>query len=180
VELGGERIAGATATAAERRQAHDRLHGRLVGAAQLERDRAVETIVAWCGRPSSAAAPRPMGSDEVRALARQPGHTVGAHGVHHLALPALDDHDRRAEALESRLALERLLGGAVRDFSYPYGSVSAVAAGSARGAGYATAVTCRSAAMTAGEDPLLLPRVEVRPNVSDLDAFLRPFFERPD
>jgi len=119
-------------------------------------------VLAWSG----AAAPprvshRVMTAGEIRALAQRPGHAIGAHTVHHLALTCHDAATKRREIDDDRRALEHRLGRAVDLFSYPYGELDAETIAAVRDAGFRAAVTVESGAVAAGTNRLLLPRVEI-------------------
>jgi peptidoglycan/xylan/chitin deacetylase (PgdA/CDA1 family)/glycosyltransferase involved in cell wall biosynthesis len=117
---------------------------------------------------------RVMTTGELRALASRPGHTIGGHTTHHLALTHHRRHVKRREIADDKAALERAIGRPIGLFSYPYGDFDAETVAVVRKAGYRAAVTVESAAVLAGGDRLLLPRYEVptRERV-DLAARLR-------
>ena len=63
-----------------------------------------------------------MSWDELRALAKDPLVTIGAHTKSHLALGKLSEAQARAEMAESICAHRNAsLGAPCRHFSYPYG-----------------------------------------------------------
>ena len=155
------------ADAEARRRAHDRLHGHLVRAPLAE----LRDVMRQLARaiPSSSLGPRRrLDEAGLRALAGT-RHAVGAHGVHHLALSHHTEETVRQEVMESRVALERLLGRRVATFAYPYGDVSETAVEMAAAAGFEVAVTCEARAVTGRVDRLRVPRVEVKEG--PLDAF---------
>lgn len=94
---------------------------------------------------------------EVQSL----GFTIGSHSKSHLRLAQQDDACILAEARDSKLALEDLLGRRVDHFCYPYGSHDLRAVHAAAEAGYLTGTTCVRAAATPADDPLTLPRKAV-------------------
>jgi peptidoglycan/xylan/chitin deacetylase (PgdA/CDA1 family) len=61
-----------------------------------------------------------MSSDQVKQL-KDAGMDIGGHTVHHPILAKLDAVHARAEMLEGKLALERIIGSEVRLFAYPNG-----------------------------------------------------------
>src|SRR5690606_21435629 len=107
---------------AERRAAHERLHGMLVEATLAEREAIVELLQSIAGPAPGGV--RPMTADELLVLARMPGVSIGAHSVHHLSLARQPEEVVHREMSDSRAALERVLGRAVDDFAYPYGAVN--------------------------------------------------------
>ena len=86
------------------------------------------------------------------------GITIGSHSFHHIHLAEQDRQTIAAETADSKAALEDLLGTAVEDFCYPYGSHDRRCVEAVKAAGYATATTCQRAAATARFDPHALPR----------------------
>ena len=94
---------------------------------------------------------------EVQSL----GFTIGSHSKSHLRLAQQDDACILAEARDSKLALEDLLGRRVDHFCYPYGSHDLRTVHAAAEAGYLTGTTCVRAAATPADDLLTLPRKAV-------------------
>jgi peptidoglycan/xylan/chitin deacetylase (PgdA/CDA1 family)/SAM-dependent methyltransferase len=152
-----------TATSEERRHAHAVLHQLLVPAPLEERQRLLDVLAEWCGRPL---VPRPsersLLREELLRLAARPGHEVGAHTLHHLALSSQPLDVRRHEIAEGRAVLERVLGRTVSSFAYPFGDVDAVSVDLVGAAGFEAAVTCEEALVHPGAHPLRLPRFEIR------------------
>jgi peptidoglycan/xylan/chitin deacetylase (PgdA/CDA1 family)/glycosyltransferase involved in cell wall biosynthesis/SAM-dependent methyltransferase len=134
-----------------------------------------------CRRSGAAAVVRTthrvMTAAEIAQLARRAGHHIGAHTVHHLALPRHDEATKRAEIVDSKLALERLLDRPVDLFSYPYGDHDGATVGAVREAGFRGAVTVERATVTSGTNRLLLPRIEVTPDLcGSFPGFLQELF----
>jgi len=118
--------------------------GRLGGRAQ------------WLAEPGREI-PALLGAAEIKAL-RASGVTIGSHGVSHVRLAAATPDRRRRELIESKAALEDLLGAEVRHLCYPYGSFDLATVRAAAAAGYASATTCLRGAAVAADHPLALPR----------------------
>lgn len=102
----------------------------------------------------------------LRALARDPAVTIGAHTVSHPMLAKHAAEVARREIGQGRERIEAELGRPVRHLSYPVGDPTS--AGSrefaiARAMGFATAVTTRPGHLFAGhaDHPHALPRVSV-------------------
>jgi hypothetical protein len=105
-----------------------------------------------------------LDAEQLRALARHPSASVGAHTVSHRPLSLLSDAEAREELAGNRRFLEGLLDRAVTDLAYPYGNPAscgerefAVAAQT----GFRSAVTTRYGALIAADRDRLhaLPRV---------------------
>jgi peptidoglycan/xylan/chitin deacetylase (PgdA/CDA1 family) len=99
---------------------------------------------------------------EVAELATRPRHMIGAHGVHHLLLPAQTLDVRVRETAQSKARLEALLGRPVLAFAYPYGGFDAVTVEVVRAAGFRVAVTTTESLLLPCADPMRLPRHEIR------------------
>jgi peptidoglycan/xylan/chitin deacetylase (PgdA/CDA1 family) len=93
----------------------------------------------WIASGSGA---RMMTVEELRDLVSA-GFEIGAHSVTHPDFSRLDFEDCLREASESKLALEELLGTAVRTFAYPFCFYGPAAVAAVRAAGFDAAVTCQ-------------------------------------
>jgi peptidoglycan/xylan/chitin deacetylase (PgdA/CDA1 family) len=107
-----------------------------------------------------------LGWDELRALAREPDVSIGAHSVSHAILANCDATTAMREIADSKAVLERRLGQLIRHLAYPFGDPSAVSAREflfARQAGYATAATARPGHVFSNHAAHLhaLPRVSI-------------------
>jgi len=162
VTVGGQDLRMPTATAAERSDALTRLNRTAWPLDANARRQLVGDVKAWSGADGSPRAThRVVTGDEVRALASRPGHAVGSHTMHHLALTAQPMDTKRREVFEDKAALERLLQQRVRLFSYPYGDVDAETLTVVNSAGFLAAVTVEARLVSAGTNRLLLPRYEI-------------------
>jgi peptidoglycan/xylan/chitin deacetylase (PgdA/CDA1 family) len=114
----------------DRTYARETLHRGLVDASLADRNRAVDVLRRYVG--TRAGGRRPLVADEVAALARLPGVSIGAHTVNHLSLPRLAADAAMREMEDSREALERVLGRQVHSLAYPYGALDGAVADAAR------------------------------------------------
>lgn len=130
----------------------------------------LEEIAGLCRRaglePGTVAAELCLTWDELRALARDPAVTIGAHTLSHPMLAKHDADFARRELAESRSRIEAETGGCVRHLSYPVGDPTSAGARDfalARDLGFTTAVTTRPGHLFAGHAAHLhaLPRVSV-------------------
>lgn len=153
-----------TAGPGERDAAIMTLHGVLLHAGLDERERIVEEVVRWSGTTLPARMSHRLMTDiEILKLARRPKQTIGAHTTHNLLLSAHPLEVQREEVTRNRVDLERILGHRVATFSYPYGDLTAETVQVVRDASFEVAVTVEPALVRAGTDPLLTPRLEVKP-----------------
>jgi peptidoglycan/xylan/chitin deacetylase (PgdA/CDA1 family) len=113
----------------------------------------------WVGAGGDGAM---LDEDELRDLVRA-GWELGAHTMTHADLSQLDYEQCRREITQSRDALERRFGVAVRTFAYPFGRYGPAALAATRDAGLLAAVTTGSGswaryettrAMIGAADPL--------------------------
>jgi peptidoglycan/xylan/chitin deacetylase (PgdA/CDA1 family)/GT2 family glycosyltransferase len=87
---------------------------------------------------------------------------LGAHTRTHPELPTRTDDEVRAEISGSRQDLTAGLGSPVTTFAYPYGQLDERAVEAVAEAGFAGACTVEPRLASPQEDPLRVPRVEVR------------------
>jgi peptidoglycan/xylan/chitin deacetylase (PgdA/CDA1 family)/glycosyltransferase involved in cell wall biosynthesis len=172
IRVGEHEVSASTATVADRAaalEAINRAAWPLDAAARRQRG---SDILVWSGaRDCVRDSHRVLTADESRALARRPGHTIGAHTAHHLALTCHDANTACREIAGDRLALAGVVGRDVDLFSYPYGDYNHATVAAVREAGFRAAVTVRPGAVRAGTNRLLLPRLEIR--CADRDGFDR-------
>jgi peptidoglycan/xylan/chitin deacetylase (PgdA/CDA1 family) len=153
-------------SAGDRQALYAELHPRLMRAADARREAWLSALRRWAG-DDGAARPthRPLTADEVRRLAGHPLATVGAHGVTHTALAALDEDAERDEIAGSRRRLEAWTGRSVTTFSYPFGTRVDFTRRSVRlcrAAGFLKAAANRPGCAHRWTDPYALPRHVVR------------------
>jgi peptidoglycan/xylan/chitin deacetylase (PgdA/CDA1 family) len=121
-------------------------------------------VAAWSG---AGVSPRPthrvLTGSEIRALAGLPGHSIGAHTVHHLALTTHPAETKRQEVRDNKTALEQLLHRPVHLFAYPYGELDSDTLAVVHDARFHAAVTVEAGLVSAGTNRLLLPRFEMTP-----------------
>lgn len=108
------------------------------------------------GRPVE----RLLNAAELREM-QGAGMEIGSHSVNHVRLTELDDTRLQQELLDSRTALENLLGSAVTSFAYPFGACDARCAEGVRQAGYTAACTTRTGWALRDDDPYRLRRLTV-------------------
>lgn len=98
-----------------------------------------------------------MDEAAIRALQKEGVH-FGAHSMTHVRLALCDPKAARGEIFDSKARLEDLLGEAVPDFCYPYGSYNAQVAEMVAEAGYRSGLTCIRGAANYARNPFELPR----------------------
>jgi peptidoglycan/xylan/chitin deacetylase (PgdA/CDA1 family) len=96
----------------------------------------------------------------------------GAHTRTHLSLPETTEDQVDIEVRGSRKDLERTLETDVLTFAYPYGEYDDRAVETVAAAGFHGACTAYARRARVGDDPLLIPRIEIRGEDSLL-RFLR-------
>jgi len=135
------------------------LYHRLRALSDEQRRNALEDLSAQLGvRPEEPTARRALDPEELIRLAEGGLVEVGAHTVTHPVLPDLSPTGQRAEIVQSKSALERLLDRPVSMFSYPYGRFSPATAGLVREAGFACACTSTGDVAWRGSNRFELPR----------------------
>lgn len=108
----------------------------------------------WMARESGA---RMMTAGELRDLVSA-GFEIGSHTVTHPDLSKLGYETCLQEMVESRRALEGLLGAPVRTFAYPFCHYGPPALAAAKTAGFRAAVTCHG---RGSWNPYELPRAMI-------------------
>lgn len=98
-----------------------------------------------------------MTAEQVRCVADS-GIEVGSHGMHHRALPTVDETMLVQEVEHSRKILQDLVGSTVDGFCYPYGSCDKRITDTVRAAGYEYACATWSSGAC---DRYALPRTYV-------------------
>jgi peptidoglycan/xylan/chitin deacetylase (PgdA/CDA1 family) len=102
-----------------------------------------------------------LSADEVGTL-RSRGLDFGAHTRTHRDLPEAPDAVVFEEVVSSRTELEAALGTPVETFAYPYGRVDRRVVAAVREAGFDSACTTDPRLAQLDDDPLLLPRIEIK------------------
>lgn len=177
-ELCGLRSDLPARTNAQKQRAFDALYRHLFAAPQETLHQAVARLAGAAGVGTGGhAGELCLSWDELRALSRVPGVTIGAHTLTHPRLSGLSGSDAAHEIQESRRAIEDRLDTEVRHFAFPYGGEAAAGpreAALARAAGFRTALTTRPDHVRAGCGGGLhaLPRVQVSGLFQD-DAAIR-------
>jgi peptidoglycan/xylan/chitin deacetylase (PgdA/CDA1 family) len=167
LELAGQRRAFRLGSEPERRIARQHLYAWLQPMAPGEIGSALSAVRRWAGMPAEGRAPeldRAMTPEELRAFARTPGVTIGAHTRSHRSLRHADAAAQDAEIAGSRDELAAWLGTQPTAFSYPFGVPGehfddAVVA-RVRAAGFSLGVTTRPG-LVSRADRFRLPRCVV-------------------
>jgi glycosyltransferase involved in cell wall biosynthesis len=125
-----------------------------------------------------AVAGRPLlSAEEARELAAAPEIAIGAHTRTHPRLTETEGERRAEEIAGSGADLTELLGEPIPTFAYPYGNFDpGVVATTRDGAGYAAACTVESRLARIGDDPLEIPRLEIRGSDSSLTLLRKLWF----
>ncbi|VVE43797.1 polysaccharide deacetylase family protein [Pandoraea anhela] len=93
------------------------------------------------------------------------GHEVGAHTLNHVSLPDIPPEDAVDEIIGAKHRLETTCGTNIEAFCYPYGNVTRSVRDIVERAGYRNATTTQRGRAGAHDDPFLLPRLAVAPDV---------------
>lgn len=112
-----------------------------------------------------------MDWDELRALARDPLVTIGAHTCTHYAVGRLSEDEARKEILDSVQRIEKELGRPCRHFSFPYGDPASCGPRDfaiAAELGLETAVTTHKDVLRSSYSMTALPRVSLNGRFQDV------------
>ncbi len=105
-----------------------------------------------------------MREDELRALAKNPLVSYGAHTISHRGLARLSAQEAEREIAESVTRVAEIAGTAPTAFAYPYGdgrSVSDATRGMMKSLGIEIAVTTRPGTLTVATDATATPRISL-------------------
>jgi peptidoglycan/xylan/chitin deacetylase (PgdA/CDA1 family) len=158
----------------DRRAAWRRLYRALRGLDPHRQTRAIRALSVVHGVDTGLLC-RSLAMDwnEIRAIARDPLCSIGAHTVHHFALARLDAGEAVREAAASRDRIAAELGRRPTAFAYPYGDASSCGPRDFRliaDAGFAAAVTTRKGLLGAHHSGRLtaLPRLSLNGSYQEL------------
>lgn len=122
---------------------------------------------------------RPLMNREQVAEMREKGHELGAHTRTHCSLPDLDDEAVREQIEGSRQDLRADCAAEIATFAYPYGRIDERAVNAVANAGFLGACTTHPALVRLDEDPLRIPRIEVKGSDSLLSFLIKLKLGRP-
>lgn len=146
----------------ERQRVYLELRESMLRLSSADRDAALGSLRAQFGvAPFVRPTHRPLSVDELRDLASSGLIEIGAHTRSHQMLSARSADEQREEVLGSKRALEEMLGGPVRLFSYPYGdgdAFTALSERAVRDAGFLGAFTTRFGMTLPWTDCFAVPR----------------------
>ena len=115
-----------------------------------------------CVTPGLLDAGRPhLTWPELKELAGIPGCEIGAHGLTHARLDALDDAALARELADSRRRLEDAIGRPVTVMTWPHGAASRRTSAAAKAAGFVRAGCSQYGLNGPARDALLLKRTEI-------------------
>lgn len=155
-------VRAATGTPRERAAALELVNQAMWALDADDRAALASRALAWSGAADCVRSThRLLTNEELRVLASRPGHHIGAHTRHHLALTTQPRAIKESEVAADKAALEEALEQPVSLFSYPYGDYDAELVTIVRDAGFRAAFTVDVGHVTALTNRLLLPRVEV-------------------
>ena len=104
---------------------------------------------------------------------RGPLVAIGSHSVSHPRLTRVAPERARAEIVESRAAIAKLIGDSVTLFAFPYGDYDAGVVDICRQEGFRHVFTIVPEPVDLSADPLIRGRVSVDPDDGDLEFFLK-------
>jgi peptidoglycan/xylan/chitin deacetylase (PgdA/CDA1 family) len=101
-----------------------------------------------------------LSADEILDMQRR-GVAFHSHTCSHASLPSLDDDRLAHELVESRAALQRLLGRKVEYLAYPFGRADERVVAAARQAGYRAAFSAQPGFNRRDVDRFRIRRIDV-------------------
>jgi len=94
------------------------------------------------------------------------GMEIASHTVTHRNLTKLAPEDLKKEIINSKIALEEIVGRKIISFCYPAGKYDQIVSKEVINAGYLTATTTQMAVSNTSEDKFLIPRLRITPSDS--------------
>jgi peptidoglycan/xylan/chitin deacetylase (PgdA/CDA1 family) len=116
---------------------------------------------AWTRLANPAGTTHPLLDTEEIADMQRRAISFQSHTCSHASLPTLDDTQLAAELVESRSALQQLLGRPVEYLAYPFGHVDDRVVAAARNAGYRAALSTQPGFNRRGVDRFRIRRLDV-------------------
>jgi peptidoglycan/xylan/chitin deacetylase (PgdA/CDA1 family) len=98
---------------------------------------------------------------EVEDMASR-GWTIGSHGIDHVDLTGLPDADVFTQVTTSKATIEKRISQSCAHFAYTWGRHSADVRHAVKRASYRNAVASHHAPLSDRDDPLALPRIDIR------------------
>jgi peptidoglycan/xylan/chitin deacetylase (PgdA/CDA1 family) len=166
-DLGNDRLSLDTTSDAQKQMAWQRIYWPVRLMDQKLQRQWIRSFCAANGvRLDAICRAEAMTWDELRAIAKEPLCTIGAHTVSHYAVAKLEEGHARRELVDCADRLEQELGTRPRFLAYPYGDAGSAAARDFRlaaEAGYEAAVTTRKGLVFSGHRDHLtaLPRLSL-------------------
>lgn len=147
---------------ADRQKLHLSLWRRLRLLGSERRERELERIEAWAGRPDHREErDRALTTEELRQLAGSGIFSIGAHTISHAPLPQLTPVEKAAEISGSRQRCEEILGRPVETFAYPFGEMDSECQDAVRRAGFRFACSTVPGPVRRSSPRFALPRLGV-------------------
>ncbi|HVW55343.1 MAG TPA: polysaccharide deacetylase family protein [Rhizobiaceae bacterium] len=107
------------------------------------------------------------------------GNEIGSHTIDHVRLTQVSLSAALDQIEGSRTQLKDMAGTDIVSFCYPYGDVSNDVMDMVRKAGFSLATTTRKGRASSGDDPLLLPRRNIRLGDGWLATLRKTILGRP-
>ncbi|MCX6811053.1 MAG: polysaccharide deacetylase family protein [Candidatus Berkelbacteria bacterium] len=94
------------------------------------------------------------------------GMEIGSHTIDHPDLTTLSATKMESELVQSKTAIEAIIGKSIISFCYPSGKNNSIVDAATKNAGYLTATTTVSGISTTSSDKFTLPRIRITPSDS--------------
>ena len=128
---------------------------------ETDRRCALDELAAWSGSTEPRESNRCLTPEELTELGKGGLIEIGAHTVSHPPLRELPPELQRIEIIQSKQALEHVLGSPVSSFAYPFGAFSGETVAIVGSSGFDRACSTHPRAVKRGEDRYRMPRFQV-------------------
>ncbi|MBI3627198.1 MAG: polysaccharide deacetylase family protein [Candidatus Sungbacteria bacterium] len=109
----------------------------------------------------------------LKEISAHPLVKIGSHAMTHRKLTRLSAENQKEEVIKSKRLLEAMLEIPVHFFAYPKGNFSTGTRNIIKDAGYRGAVTVIQTTIKPGNDPYLLPRIQIDRSIGFSEFVLR-------
>lgn len=132
-----------------------------------EQRRVMDALLAWAGKVAfPRESYRPLSVAELKAMSSSRCVEIGAHTVTHPVLRQISSEQQQKEVVENQRDLQRIVGGTVDSFAFPYGIFTDALVENLRGMGFSCACSTAGGPVRRRTNRFLLPRE----TVSDWDG----------
>ena len=108
----------------QKKAAYTTLHKTLRSEKNETRKSIIKELIDWSGACQEPLIDyKNLTLSEIKKISQNSLFEIGAHSVNHLILSGLEENEQRAEIVNSKIHLEKIIDKDVTSFAYPYGTI---------------------------------------------------------